>query len=211
MLNVLTAGALALSALTAPVQVATAADPPDGSVKVQVVTANGTGCPVGSTAVAMDPQGENSFFTVTYDKFLAQAGAGTAPTDSRRSCQVTVQVKVPQGFTFAIAKTDFRGFASLQRGSYGTEKASYYFSGMSETPSMSHRYNGPMEDDWQATDQVTVGSLSFRPCGSTRYFNIKTEVVVNAGSADRSTTSYMSMDSTDVDFSTIYHLAWKPC
>ena len=211
MLNVLAAGALALSTLTVPAQAARLADPPDGTVTVQLVTVNGTGCPVGTTAIALDPNHENEFFTITYNAFTAQVGPGIPLIDSRRGCQISVQVKVPSGFTFAIAKTDYRGFANLARGAFGVERASYYFSGNSETPSMSHRFNGPWEDNWQATDEVGVGALVFRPCGAQRYFNIKTDVIVNAGSSPRSSTSFVTMDSTDVNFSTVYHFAWRTC
>jgi hypothetical protein len=210
MLNLLTAGALALSSLAAaPAPVELAPAPPDGSVKVQVATAAGSGCPAGSYAVAADPA--NSFFTVTYDNFIAQAGAGTRPTDARRNCQISVVVKVPQGFTYAIAKTDYRGYANLARGAYATEKANYYFQGMSQTASISHRFNGAWNDSWQATDKVGIAAMVFRPCGEQRNFNINTEIVVNAGSSSRSATSFMTMDSTDGDFETIYHFAWKTC
>ena len=43
-----------------------------------------------------------------------------------------------------------------------------------------------------------------------RNFNINTELRVTAGS-DPSKVSFMTMDSTDGDISTVYHLAWKEC
>ena len=44
-----------------------------------------------------------------------------------------------------------------------------------------------------------------------RNFNINTELRVNRGSSSASSTSFMTMDSTDGDISTIYHLAWQEC
>ena len=191
MLNVLTAGALALSSLTAaPAPVELASTPPDGSVKVQVATAAGSGCKAGTYAVAADPQ--NSFFTATYDDFIAQAGGGVPSAQARKNCQISVVVKVPQGYTYAIAKTDYRGYANLQRGATGTERASYYFQGMSQTGVATHRFPGAMDDIWQATDRVGIQALVFRPCGEARNFNINTEVVVSAGSSRG--TSFMTMD-----------------
>jgi hypothetical protein len=34
---------------------------------------------------------------------------------------------------------------------------------------------------------------------------------VNAGTSSPSKVSFMTMDSTDGDISTVYHMAWKEC
>jgi hypothetical protein len=209
MLNALALGGVALSFLAPPTITSTQA-PPDGSISVQIATANGSGCRPGTTAVALDPA--NSFFTITYNDFVAQVGVGARPVDSRKNCQISVVVHVPQGFTYAIAKTDYRGFANLQSGAYGIERANYYFQGMSATGISSHQFNGPYERGWQATDNVGIAAVVYRPCGENRNFNINTEVQVSPGTSDpHVTNSYMTMDSTDGDFETIYHFAWKRC
>lgn len=51
----------------------------------------------------------------------------------------------------------------------------------------------------------------YAPCGEERYFNINTEMRVDAKSADPKSTSYMAMDSTDGSINTLYHFAWKEC
>lgn len=209
MLNALALGGVALSFLVPPTASSPAVTPPDGAITVQVATANGSGCKPGTTAVAMDPS--NSFFTVTYSDFVAQVGAGTRPTDSRKNCQISAIVHVPQGFTYAIARVDYRGFASLKSGAYGTERANYYFQGMSQTAITSHRFDGPYERGWQATDNVGITALIYRPCGENRNFNINSEVAVNSGTSGPSASSFMTMDSTDGDFETIYHFAWRTC
>ncbi|WP_030231330.1 DUF4360 domain-containing protein [Streptomyces sp. NRRL S-350] len=183
--------------------------PPDRIV-IDVATVNGSGCPAGTAAVAVSP--DNTAFTVTYSDYLAQVGVGSKPTDFRKNCQLNLRVHVPQGFTYAIASADYRGFAHLEKGSTGTQRASYYFQGQSDTASKSHRFDGPRDDNWQATDTVDVAALVFAPCGEERNFNINTELRVAAGSSDPSrTTSFMTMDSTDGDINTVYHLAWKQC
>ncbi|WP_240508838.1 DUF4360 domain-containing protein, partial [Streptomyces ossamyceticus] len=137
---------------------------------------------------------------------LAQVGGGAPSTAFRKNCQLNLRVHVPGGFTYAIASVDYRGFASLQRGANGTQKASYYFQGSPDTAARSHAFNGPLEDNWQATDETDWGQLVWAPCGVERNFNINTELRVNRGSSPASSTSFMTMDSTDGDISTIYHL-----
>src|SRR5690348_5770864 len=99
--------------------------PPPDKIVIDVVTVNGSGCPANTAAVAVSP--DNTAFTVTYSKYLAQVGIGATATDFRKNCQLNLAVHVPSGFTFAIAEADYRGFASLQKGAVGTERANYYF------------------------------------------------------------------------------------
>jgi hypothetical protein len=184
-------------------------DPPPDKIVIDVATVNGSGCPQGTTAVAVSE--DNTAFTVTYSAYLAQVGGNSDPTAFRKNCQLNLVVHVPQGFTYAIASVDYRGFASLQRGASGAEKASYYFQGSSNTASKSHPFNGPYTDDWQATDSTDWAQLVWAPCGVQRNFNINTELRVAAGTSSSSAVSFMTMDSTDGDISTVYHMAWKEC
>ncbi|MEV8591611.1 DUF4360 domain-containing protein [Streptomyces sp. NPDC052012] len=183
-------------------------DPPPDKIVIKVATVNGSGCPQGTTAVAVSE--DNTAFTVTYSEYLAQAGGDSAPTAFRKNCQLSLIVHVPQGFTYAVASADYRGFASLQPGAKGTQRASYYFQGSPNTEYRSHPFAGPYENNWQATDTTDWAQLVWAPCGVQRNFNINTELRVSAGS-DPDEVSFMTMDSTDGDISTIYHLAWKEC
>ncbi|WP_043266264.1 DUF4360 domain-containing protein [Streptomyces sp. CT34] len=184
-------------------------DPPAGKIAIDVATVNGSGCRPGSAAVAVAP--DNTAFTVTYSEYLAQAGGASKPTDARKNCQIALNVHVPQGFTYAIARADYRGYASLAPGAKGLERANYYFQGDPETAHATHTFSGPYETDWQSSDQTDVDALVYAPCGEERYFNINTELRVDGSQADPKTTSYMTMDSTDGSINTVYHFAWKQC
>jgi uncharacterized protein DUF4360 len=213
MLSMLTAALVAVATATAPVAMTNDphfTDPPDDQIVIDIVTVNGSGCPDGTAAVAVST--DNTKFTVTYSEYLAQVGVGASPTDFRKNCQLNMIVHVPQGFTYAIAKTDYRGYASIQEGAGFTSKASYYFQGMSQTTPISHDFSGPVDDNWQVTDEVEVPQLVYKPCGEERNFNINTELRVRAGTSDvQTTTSFATMDSTDSELKTEYHFHWKTC
>ncbi|GHE77167.1 DUF4360 domain-containing protein [Streptomyces spiralis] len=201
--------ALLTTALPAHPSSPVVTDPPPDKIVIDVATVNGSGCPQGTAAVAVAP--DNTAFTVTYSDYLAQAGGNSDPTAFRKNCQLNLIVHVPQGFTYAIASADYRGFLSLQPGATGTQRASYYFQGSSSTAFRTHPFNGPYNDDWQATDSTDWAQLVWSPCGVLRNFNINTELRVNAGTSAPGKVSFMTMDSTDGDISTVYHLAWKEC
>lgn len=214
MLSTLGAGAAVASLLLAgsasPTSPARFGDePPTGQITITVATVNGSGCRPGSAAVAIAP--DNTAFTVTYSEYLAQAGGSSKPTDSRKNCQIALNVHVPQGFTYAIARADYRGYASLAPGAKGLEQANYYFQGQPETARKSHTFTGPYDNNWQTSDETSIDALVYAPCGEERYFNINTELRVDGKGADPRATSFMAMDSTDGSINTKYHFAWKEC
>ncbi|MCA2213296.1 DUF4360 domain-containing protein [Jidongwangia harbinensis] len=210
MLNLIAAGSLVASLLVSPIVIDPGPSVPDEQITIDVITVNGSGCPAGTTAVAVAP--DNTAFTVTYSEYFAQVGVGSVPNQARRNCQLAVDVHVPGGFTYAISKTDYRGYGSLAKGASATQMARYYFQGQSPTSYASHAFRGPFDDNWQTSDEVEIASQSWYPCGEQRYLNINTELRVAAGTSDvKNTTSVMWMDSTDGSISTKYHFNWKRC
>ncbi|GAB2585099.1 hypothetical protein Aab01nite_53300 [Paractinoplanes abujensis] len=212
MLKALAVGASLAASLVAVGSPANAAGTPrpDEEMVIGVVAANGSGCPFGSAQVTPSP--DNKAFTVTYSEFTAQVGVGTKPTDFRKNCQLALDVHVPQGYTYAISGTDYRGFAQLARGATASETANYYFQGERQSTRIRHDFRGPFDGNWQRTDTVGISSLAFLPCGEQRYLNVNTELRVNAGSSNtKKTTSMLTMDSTDGRLDTVYHVSWKKC
>ncbi|MEU9982353.1 DUF4360 domain-containing protein [Streptomyces sp. NPDC050856] len=204
------AAAALASTLLAPHTAAAGIVAPPDKIVIEIATVNGSGCPQGTAAVAVSP--DNTAFTVTYSHYLAQVGLGAKPTDFRKNCQLNLIVHVPQGFTYAVASADYRGYAHLESGATATQKASYYFQGSPDTAVRTHPFRGPYDTNWQATDETDWGQLVWAPCGVKRNFNINTELRVNAGTSDPAkTNSFIAMDSTDGDIKTIYRLAWKEC
>ncbi|MER5871366.1 DUF4360 domain-containing protein [Streptomyces sp. NPDC002044] len=198
----------ALLAVAAPAHADTVPTPP-GRITVEVVGLNGSGCPQGTADVAA--ASDNTAFTVTYSDYLAQAGGASGGTEFRKNCQLALRVHVPQGFTYAIARADYRGFAHLQRGASGQQRANYYFQGAAQSARTTHQFNGPRSDNWQAGDTTEYADLVWAPCGEERNLNVNTELRVYAGTSNPQAPSFMSMDSTDGSVSTVYHFEWREC
>lgn len=206
MLNLLTVGGVLASLLAAPVTIESPATPPSGKVTVEVATVNGSGCPAGTVAVA--PSSDNTAFTVTYSSYLAERGPAAGPTDFRKNCLLSLKINVPSGFTYAVYRADFRGYAELGVGGRAQQRASYWFMGTSPTTTVSHSFSGPFADNWQTGDQAEQASLVYAPCGEVRNLNVNTDLRVYGPAKE---TNYITMDSTDGSVSTIYHFAWRRC
>ncbi len=111
-------------------------DPPTDQIVIDLVAMAGSGCRPGTADVAVSP--DNTAFTAIYSEYLAQAGPGIASTEGRKNCQLNVLVHVPQGFTFAITKVDYRGYGLLQSGAVASQRANYYFQGMTQSTFTTH-------------------------------------------------------------------------
>ncbi|MFG1646274.1 DUF4360 domain-containing protein [Amycolatopsis sp. NPDC049252] len=197
-----------LSLLAAPAD--SSANPvPTEKITLDIKTINGSGCPAGTATASADVASDNTSFTVRYSNFTAKAGGGASALDGRKNCQINVLVHVPQGFTYAIAEADYRGFAHIESGASTLEQANYYFAGTSPTARVRHTFPGPFHGQWRATDTTDVAALVFAPCGEDRNLNINAELRADDGTSTGST--FIEMDSEHANVDTVYHFAWKNC
>lgn len=206
--SILAAMGLTTSLVLAPVL--GSADPLGSEqLSVDVLTANGSGCPDGSVAVATAP--DDTAFSVSFDTYLAQTGPDTLPTDFRRSCSLTLLIQAPPGITYAITAADYHGLAHLERGAMGVHRANYYSAGAPSVAYAVHSFAGPLDGAWTARSVTDQAALVFAPCGEQRAITFSTEVRVNAGSSAPTTASHLSMEGVGESTSAVYHLTWKRC
>lgn len=182
---------------------------PAGQITLDVQTVNGSGCSAGTASVSM--LSGNTGFRVTYRNFIAEAGGRADPTDFRKNCQVNLVVHIPQGFTFAVARADYRGRARLADGATGLHRTNYYFQGSSDNNYVDHKFAGPLNAVWHSTESTPVSELVFAPCGASRSLNVNTELRVDEGTKNPGTTSSMSMRSSEGNVDTLIHFQWKNC
>ncbi len=207
MLGTTTVAALIFSAII-PTGTAEFAPPPS-DITVEVVTVNGSGCPAGTASVAPSTDGES--FRVSFSDFLAQSGPGAKPTDFRKNCQLSLRVGNADGMTYGISRITYRGFAHLEAGARGLQRASYYFAGQSPTTIRNHAFSGPFSDGWETTDSSASGDIVYAPCGENRNLNINSELRVTRGTSGAEASNFMAMDSTEGRVSATYEFAWKSC
>src|SRR5262245_14950649 len=96
---------IVLTALVAGPALAQSAPAP-GSVAITALSANGNGCPAGTTASNVAP--DNLAFTVLFSAFQVE-GAARGP-DGVRSCTVNLTIQIPAGWQFSVFTADTRGF-----------------------------------------------------------------------------------------------------
>lgn len=91
---------------------------------VKIAPLNGLGCPANSVDVALTST--NDAFTVTYYRYIVLTGGSSVPADARKNCQISLKVHVPQGFTYAISSTTYRGCFFAVDSTDGNIKTTYH-------------------------------------------------------------------------------------
>lgn len=168
----------------------------------------GSGCPAGTVAQNLAP--DLKAFTLLFDSYIAEAGPGISFAQSRKNCQILLDMNFPQGWSFSIFKVDYRGYANLDRRVTGIQKSTYYFQGQRLGPSFQTSLRGPFDNDYSRRDTLGVSALVWSPCGAQRALNINTQVRIN-NRRNRGGQGLMTLDSIDGQVKHIYGIRWRRC
>ena len=67
----------------------------------------GNGCPQGSASVSLSPDSQQ--LSVLFDSYTVATG-GINPRVDRKSCNLSIPVTVPNGYSVSVIQVDYRGF-----------------------------------------------------------------------------------------------------
>jgi hypothetical protein len=165
--------------------------------KVEIMGANygGNGCPANSASVSVSPDGQE--LSVLFDKFIAQ---GNEPSQRRKSCNLSIPIKVPQGFQISLYDADYRGYVAPRTSA--TLRAEYFFAG-SRGPVFNRTFNG--ETNYTATDSLATIADVWSACGDS------TNMRVNAAMTARGQ-GMATVDSFDLAHrGLVYHIKYRAC
>lgn len=165
----------------------------------------GTGCPAGSASVTLSP--DQSALSILFDSYVAEAGNGR-PVD-RKSCNISVPVFVPQGYSVAVFQVDYRGFNSIPRGARSVFNAEYFWAG-ARGPRVSRTFAGPINGEvYTVSDALIASAMVWTPCGASVNLRVNTSMMAQTNSLQEQTMA--TVDSADISSGLIYHLQWRRC
>jgi hypothetical protein len=166
----------------------------------------GTGCPSGSAAVTVSP--DNSALSILFDAFSAEAGAASGRRLDRKSCNLSVPVRVPAGYTVAVIAVDYRGFVDVPRGGMAQFDTEYFWAG-SRGPRLQRRFTGPVTDNFTFTDDLLTRTLVWTPCGADVILRVNASMLAQTN--NRMDQTLGQVDSVDVSSGIVYQLRWQRC
>jgi len=199
--------ALAYFATANPIAQLDTTGPNPNQVYVQSITYGGTGCPQGSVGTSFSD--DRTTFTMIFDEFIASVGPGVPIAQSRKNCQINVNLHIPQGWSFSIASADYRGYIELPAGMSATQETIYYFQGEVAQVSAHCNFVGPVSKDYLVHDEIPLNTVVWSACNVVRPVNANSQIRINPGKPG--TSGQMTTDSIDGKIKHILGLQWRKC
>lgn len=166
----------------------------------------GNGCPAGSASVTVSP-GQDAV-SILFDQFITEAGQYAGRRIDRKSCNLSIPIQVPNGYSVAVFKVDYRGYNAVPRGGYNRFDAEYFWAG-ARGPKISRQFNGPLNDNYTVTDNLVASTLVWAPCGASVNLRVNASMMSMANSRMEDTLG--TVDSADLSSGLVYHIRWQRC
>jgi hypothetical protein len=183
------------------------------SVKVTGVTYQGSGCPQGSVNSVFSPG--NTQFSLLYDAFTLNVGGPTMQNTDVMGCEVSVNLRLPFGYTISVDSADFRGFVSLDGGvvaqhtvdhQVGSNKLATYGFG-------TQLFSGPTQQNYfiqsQKPNLKLPKFLACLPLKQNVTLMVRTRVKMTGAEGPR--LGLMTVDSADGRIEQKYALSLRRC
>jgi hypothetical protein len=164
----------------------------------------GTGCPANSASVTLSP--DQSSLSILFDQYVVEAGNGRQ--FDRKSCNIAIPVRVPQGYSVSVFQVDYRGFNSLPAGARSTFNVDYFFAG-GRGVRQSKSFMGPSANLYELTDHLSAEAVVWSACGAETNLRVNTNMFVQTNR--RGDLAMSTVDSADVTAGLVYHISWRRC
>ncbi len=165
--------------------------------KVEIMGAGygGSGCPANSASVTVSPDGQE--LSILFDKFIA---VGNNPSESRKSCNLSIPIKVPQGFQISLYDADYRGYVAPATSA--NLRAEYFFAG-ARGPVFSRSFNG--ETNYNVRDKLATVADVWSGCGASANMRVNAAMVARGK-------GMATVDSFDLAHrGLVYHIQYRTC
>jgi hypothetical protein len=172
---------------------------------IERIEYSGEGCPTGSVSAAVTD--DSSSFILIFSRMYAEAGPAAGAAAARQTCKVHLQVRVPKGWSYALAAVDFHGFAGLDAAVNAWQQTTYHLSGESPEKTAAFTWQGEFNDEYAVQDLGAGAPPYWSRCGGGKNLMITTTIAVD-NSGDRTASGLLELDDIDGE---LFHLAWQHC
>lgn len=176
------------------------------TIRLGQISFGGDGCPAGTASSTVSPDGQA--LSILFDRFTAQAGHAAGSLNTRRSCNLSIPVLVPNGYAVGIFSIDYRGFVDAPPGGRTQLNVEYFFAG-SQGPVFRRTFDGPTSTDYIYNNTLQTTSIAWSGCGENVILRTNANIVATSnGNGDMTT---MTVDSADVQSGVRYHVRYRSC
>ena len=184
-------------------QIASAVDLND--ISLGQASYGGNGCPAGTASVTLGTDAKT--LSILFDQFMVEAG-GANPSLARKSCNITIPIHVPSGFSVSVLRVDYRGYVSLPTAAQARLSAEYFFAGTNAIR-YEQVFNGVTDKDYTFTNNLGIEAIVWTPCGASPNLRVNAAMLVKSNRFNDN--ALATVDSADFKAGMIYQLQWKRC
>ena len=165
----------------------------------------GTGCPSGTVSTTLSPDAKS--LSLIFDQYQVSTGGETGRTFDRKSCNVAIPVRVPDGYSVSVLSIDYRGFNHLPARASSQFNVEYFFAG-GRGPAFRRTFYGVLDSDYLIQNKLVVETMVWSRCGED--VNLRTNSSIRL-SGPAGAEAMATVDSEDVSAAIIYQLQWRRC
>jgi len=190
--RIMLAIAVGISLLTPFAAMAASAPKERPELVFKGLSANGSGCPGGSSRPVMAEQQPTGALTVEYGNFVVSGG-------DYRSCTVAVSLATTPGWTYLIPSLENRAWVELDAGATARVSTAVWLTGFAWTMKDDKRIAGPLNNYWAST--AAPEQPMWAPCGES----------VNLVIAETVRVAAPPSNSASLVTTTLAAPTWKQC
>jgi hypothetical protein len=170
-----------------------AAGPNPQDVYIESMSYGGTGCPQGT--VGQSISSDRVVSTLIFDNFVAYTGPSIPVGESRKTCQVNINLHVPPGAGNTIVEVNYRGYEQLAAGQSGRQESVYFFGGDQKAGDGTDVF-GPVAKDYLVGESIPLHAqkIEIPACNAVLPLNIKASLAITGPSGAQ---GQMTTDSID--------------
>lgn len=169
----------------------------------------GTGCPQGTVGITLSP--DSKVLSMIFDQYVAEAGKSSGKTIQRQTCNLSVPIHVPQGFSVSVLKVDYRGYVFAPKGTQAQFNVEYFlksFNGSATGPKVQKTFAN-YDNEYLISNQLGLSALVWSSCGED--VNLRVNSSITARTNAKKEDVLATVDSTDIAAGIIYQLQWRSC
>ncbi|KAF8464687.1 hypothetical protein BDZ91DRAFT_821825 [Kalaharituber pfeilii] len=182
--------------------------PPKDQVYIKSVDYAGTGCPPNSASFELAVDGSN--IAIGFSSYVATAGPDISIKENRKNCLININLVYPQGWSYTVHDTDYRGFLSLDDKVTAMQKSTYFFTGDIRQIDTWNSWVGPIQGDYKFRDTIEKAAIVWSSCDAKTTLNINTQIRVD-NKDNKEGSGLITTDSVSHKVTHIIGFQWKKC
>ncbi len=143
-------------------------------VQIDTTHYSGTACPSGSVTTRLDP--DTAKLYVYFNQYVVEAHGRNQRT-LRKTCQLHIPIKVPEGVSISLVDAHYLGDISLPAGSHARIMNVFSFSGTRGTR-FKTEFHGPSRNQYSLRDPLSSLANVWSVCGKDTTLRIITSTRV---------------------------------